>query len=133
MCVKDTRILKNGALAGYVYYSKEKKWKWRIIGRNEKSGGGKDEMIDELKAKGKYVEWEKLGSLFGYSNVDTEKTCKYKNMNGKTQSFSSIDNLYQEKEGRTIMPVFEWVEAIKRNKEEYNRWKIVDGRVRMMN
>jgi hypothetical protein len=53
-----------------MYYSKEKKWKWRIIGRNEKSGGGKDEMIEELKAKGKYVEWEKLGSLFGYSNVD---------------------------------------------------------------
>ena len=31
MRVKGKRILKNGAVAGYVYYSKEKKWKWRII------------------------------------------------------------------------------------------------------
>lgn len=31
MRVKGERILKNGAVAGYVYYSNEKKWKWRII------------------------------------------------------------------------------------------------------
>ena len=40
MKVKGKRILKNGAVAGYVYYSKEKKWKWRIIGRDKKGGGG---------------------------------------------------------------------------------------------
>ena len=51
MRTKDTRILQNGALAGYVYYSKEKKWKWRIIGRNEKKGGGETEIIEELKKK----------------------------------------------------------------------------------
>jgi len=39
MKVKGKRTLKNGVLAGYVYYSKEKKWKWRIIGRNKKGGG----------------------------------------------------------------------------------------------
>ena len=49
MRTKDTRILQNGALAGYVYYSKEKKWKWRIIGRNEKKGGGETEIIKELE------------------------------------------------------------------------------------
>ena len=38
MKVKGKRTLKNGAVAGYVYYSKEKKWKWRIIGRNKKGG-----------------------------------------------------------------------------------------------
>lgn len=38
--VKGKRTLKNGAVAGYVYYSKEKKWKWRIIGRNKKQKGG---------------------------------------------------------------------------------------------
>ena len=36
--VKGEKILKNGAVAGYVYYSKEKKWKWRIIGRHKKGG-----------------------------------------------------------------------------------------------
>lgn len=39
MKVKGKRTLKNGAVAGYVYYSKEKKWKWRIIGKNKKGGG----------------------------------------------------------------------------------------------
>jgi chemotaxis receptor (MCP) glutamine deamidase CheD len=39
MKVKGKRTLKNGAVAGYVYYSKEKKWKWRIIGRDKKGGG----------------------------------------------------------------------------------------------
>ena len=40
MKVKGKRTLKNGAVAGYVYYSKEKKWKWRIIGRDKKQKGG---------------------------------------------------------------------------------------------
>jgi hypothetical protein len=42
MRVKGKRILKNGAVAGYVYYSDEKKWKWRII-KGPKKGmkGGK--------------------------------------------------------------------------------------------
>ena len=29
MNIQDKRILKNGAIAGYVYINK--KWKWRII------------------------------------------------------------------------------------------------------
>ena len=40
MRVKDKRVLKNGAIAGYVYYSNEKKWKWRIIGRSKTKKGG---------------------------------------------------------------------------------------------
>ena len=32
MKIKNKRILKNGAIAGYVYYQKEDKWKWRIVG-----------------------------------------------------------------------------------------------------
>jgi hypothetical protein len=39
MKIKEKRLLKNGAIAGYVYYAKENKWKWRIIGRNNKKGG----------------------------------------------------------------------------------------------
>jgi hypothetical protein len=41
MKVKGKRVLKNGAVAGYVYYNKDKKWKWRIIGRVKKGGSGK--------------------------------------------------------------------------------------------
>lgn len=39
MRIKGKRVLKNGAIAGYVYYSKEKKWKWRIVGRAQRGGG----------------------------------------------------------------------------------------------
>ena len=37
MHVKGKRTLKNGAVAGYVYYPKDKKWKWRIIGGARKT------------------------------------------------------------------------------------------------
>ena len=40
MKVKNKRTLKNGAIAGYVYYNTEKKWKWRIIGRKKLKGSG---------------------------------------------------------------------------------------------
>lgn len=36
MRVKGKRVLKNGAVGGYVYYSHEKKWKWRILGHVSK-------------------------------------------------------------------------------------------------
>ena len=39
MQVKGKRILKNGAVAGYVYYSKDRKWKWRILYGPTKKGG----------------------------------------------------------------------------------------------
>ena len=53
MRVKGKRVLKNGATAGYVYYSKDKKWKWRIIsgpksrkgGKKKKKGGNKNNVI----------------------------------------------------------------------------------------
>lgn len=39
MKTKGKRVLKNGAIGAYVYYSKEKKWKWRIVGRSKQKGG----------------------------------------------------------------------------------------------
>ena len=44
MRVKNKRVLKNGAVAGYVYYKKDKKWKWRIVGhvKKNKKGGSED-------------------------------------------------------------------------------------------
>ena len=47
MKVKGKRVLKNGAIAGYLYYSDEKKWKWRIIGRNKKMKGGNNNKLNE--------------------------------------------------------------------------------------
>ena len=46
--IKVKKILKNGAIAGYVYYEKEKKWKWRIVGRVKKTGGYKSQIKDNL-------------------------------------------------------------------------------------
>lgn len=46
MRIKNKRVLKNGAIAGYVYYKKDKKWKWRIVGhvkKNKKGGSGNDD------------------------------------------------------------------------------------------
>ena len=55
MRVKGKRIMKNGMEAGYVYYSKEKKWKWRIIGKAKKSKrvqkGGTYDNIHDIKIK----------------------------------------------------------------------------------
>jgi hypothetical protein len=46
MKVNGKQVLKNGAIAGYVYYKDENKWKWRIIGRNKMKGGAtKKELI----------------------------------------------------------------------------------------
>lgn len=45
MRVKGKRVLKNGAVAGYVYYIKEKKWKWRIINGATKQKGGEKRVI----------------------------------------------------------------------------------------
>ena len=39
MNIKNKRILKNGAIAGYI--SINNKWKWRIIKGPKKSGGEK--------------------------------------------------------------------------------------------
>jgi phage pi2 protein 07 len=40
MRVKGKRVLKNGTIAGYVYYKKEKKWKWRFISGKKRMKGG---------------------------------------------------------------------------------------------
>lgn len=41
MKTKNKKIFKNGAVGAYVYYNKEKKWKWRIIqGPVKKYKGG---------------------------------------------------------------------------------------------
>ena len=39
MKIRGKRILKNGATGAYVYYNKEKKWKWRIISGPKKGAG----------------------------------------------------------------------------------------------
>jgi hypothetical protein len=48
MKVKNERILKNGAVAGYVYYESEKKWKWRII-KGPLKGGRKKKKFKGTK------------------------------------------------------------------------------------
>ena len=47
MRIKNKKVLKNGAMAGYVYYTKEKKWKWRIFkGPTKKKQKGGTEISD---------------------------------------------------------------------------------------
>ena len=51
MRIKNKRVLKNGTVAGYVYYPKEKKWKWRFLSGPSLKTGGKR----KKKFKGKRV------------------------------------------------------------------------------
>ena len=46
---------------GYVYYNKEKKWKWRIIGRDKKQKGGNG-LLNNNNAE------YNLGTLFKNNN-----------------------------------------------------------------
>jgi hypothetical protein len=52
MKTKGKRVFKNGAVGAYVYYKKEKKWKWRIIAgpkkKNIQFGGAKPEATPGL-------------------------------------------------------------------------------------
>jgi len=43
--IRNKRVLKNGATAGYVYYPRDKKWKWRIIKGPTKKGGAREELL----------------------------------------------------------------------------------------
>ena len=48
MRVKDKRVLKNGAVGGYVYYPKDKKWKWRIVSGPKKTKGGSNKNCERV-------------------------------------------------------------------------------------
>lgn len=84
MRVKNKRILKNGAIAGYVYYKDEKKWKWRIIGRKKMKGGFK---------KGNSVKNKKNGKIYRiiavFSNELITKPINAKERNRETITFKS--------------------------------------------
>lgn len=60
MKIKNKRILKNGAIGAYVYYSKDKKWKWRIIGNTKKKGGNQ-----KIKIKFELIKVPHLEKLYG--------------------------------------------------------------------
>ena len=84
MRVKNKRILKNGAIAGYVYYKDEKKWKWRIIGRKKMKGGFE---------KGNIVKNKKNGKIYritaAFSNLLIAKPENAKERNRNTIKFKS--------------------------------------------
>ena len=111
MKIRNKRILKNGAIAGYVYYPKDKKYKWRIVGRNKKKGGGEEELIQTIKNSGRYDEWVENGSRFGYID-NRPRYFGYNTLNGK-QYVSQVDKLYKEKPGRTLVPVFGFINSTK--------------------
>jgi hypothetical protein len=63
MRIKNKRVLKNGAIAGYVYYKKDKKWKWRIVGHvKNKKGGVRSEGCQNK------IEWKDIVFNFTFSD-----------------------------------------------------------------
>jgi len=50
--IKNMKILKNGAIGAHIYYKKDKKWKWRILGKH-KGGTTNKERLKLLLGKWK--------------------------------------------------------------------------------
>ena len=48
--IKNMKILKNGAIGAHVYYKKDKKWKWRILGKH-KGGTTNKELLKFVLGK----------------------------------------------------------------------------------
>lgn len=86
MKIKNERILKNGAIGAYVYYSSEKKWKWRIIGHSKKKGGT-DILNEKLNKKNENL-------LKRYNNALSKKIRKYSIFSSKTTK--ERKNTYRE-------------------------------------
>ena len=71
----------------------------------------KELMIQELKDAGKYYNWIKSGSKFGYIHEDLPRYYQYETMNG-SEYFSSIHSEYLEKNGKIIKPVFDFIKSL---------------------
>lgn len=90
MRVKNQRVLKNGTVAGYVYYNKEKKWKWRFIGKKamKKLKGGVnvdtfDHDIWEILQQTIFISDDYITELATYITENTNMIeCLNRNLNG---------------------------------------------------
>lgn len=103
MKVKGKKTLKNGAVAAYVYYSKEKKWKWRIIGRNKKQQGGnqykdKYEKIIE-KEEGNEIE-KYLAALSGTGFLNSFYKNKKKKYTNKKNDIDVLKGIKKNLENK---------------------------------
>ena len=92
MRIKSKRVLKNGAVAGYVYYSDEKKWKWRIVGHiNSKKGGF------EPKFKPKFRQvcaTDRCKTTQKYENIEKHKYSINKKNNPSAQIKARLATLH---------------------------------------
>lgn len=97
MLTKNKRVLKNGAVAGYVYYKKEKKWKWRII-KGPTKGGANNTSTNSTSiissSNGKPVEIKKCKCELKHKNITII------NINGSNKKFEvkAIDQIGNEQE-----------------------------------
>ena len=73
MKVKGKRTLKNGAIAGYVYYPKDKKWKWRIIGGGKNVNKGRTTSLSKKEKKRQKTALKKLFLSAKRSDIVSEK------------------------------------------------------------
>ena len=95
MRVKNKRVLKNGAVAGYVYYSNEKKWKWRIIkGPNKKRGGNL--LPNNQKSINSELDANKKTKQQNGINLGLIKTGKHKIMDKKIKKLKETIKLLKE-------------------------------------
>lgn len=96
MRVKGKRILKNGVTAGYVYYPKEKKWKWRFIKGKQKGGIVTDENFNAIMNQYKQYKpsANEINEILGL-----EEQVNYRNINqninqNRNNLINYVSNLY---------------------------------------
>ena len=116
MKVKNKRILKNGAVAGYVYYESEKKWKWRIIkgplkgGRKKKKFKGKKvNPLNYIRNTYHEVMQEQVDSdIFNEYNENNEYNEYFDNVNfsRKKRSYKKQNTTYERSKNNKINDVY---------------------------
>jgi hypothetical protein len=88
----------------------------------KQNGGGKDEIIQNLKNKGLYEKWVRCGSLFGYIDNNTPQEALYESDNGNKYVSSVVRNYnYKENSNRKIIPVFNFIST--RSSSRYDAFK----------
>ena len=74
------------------YRDKYLKYKNKYLQLKQQLGGGKEEIIQEMKDKGNYDEWVKLGSLFGTPSPTA--SIFYVDMNGEYVRVKYVKTMY---------------------------------------
>ena len=127
MRVKNKRVLKNGAIGGYVYYPSEKKWKWRIISGPKKGGSMNQNLRKKFNIKSKHLTNRLILEFFLDSNHNLNRKKEYyKELKEKNEidpnTQETIDKIlyHYENKKNNSQKIQNLQKSVNKNKEFYN-------------